>query len=739
MKKIAVILGSCVLLFTILIIGAGFWVKSHMGEITRQMTGMEMRFSSLSVSYSPMPTIVLTNVTLKKGKNSIRIPSLKLCPDFRKIFSGHFQVRKAILENPLIIAQEPTAPPSTGETFRSSDSTPLANYIPVGIVMVNHGKLLLESARGNTVLPISVTAQAEKVDQSLSIQLKNASIDEIGLKFSGNVDINSFTPLQLKVNATRGTFNPSTVKDFLVKFGYLTDKTAADIPSIKNFNFNKMQLTLDTASGSLDLTANNVNIDKMSLQKVAVKLSAGGNFLVSCSEGVIDAGSAYDWLQQNPKGQKILTSILASTRLKTLTAKGKIRLSALHFQGNRKDNQNESARLVVDGSVNAKTQGLVLHLAAENGAEQNFTIGQLDAKITLRHSKPSIQVKKLKFNSSKGGRGNIRAVISVPVDLKQISLQSSVNALKIFNTTIDLHINKAGHPKSTFDLAIAAPSLKIIANGVAYIPGRKKTNLDISFTNLHIIPSAAESRPKASQTETALKQHFDFSTIKGRKFAARVFIKNCQLKQFTSLKNVNLQLKSDVNRTVLHGTMQMCGTDLIVTAVTSQTNQLTTNVNIKGTDMDLTSFIACFSNKLPVYLTGRLYLTGSLSATGNTLQSIIDTAKGSVTMTLIRPEVSRLSGLDPRLSFFLDILRAAGISSDQEDSIGFRRSVISANLKNGRIVIDNFSLIGPLFSAWGTGEFNIKRRHLKLSGNVKTALGVTTDLNIDRILTIKET
>ncbi|HHL33174.1 MAG TPA: hypothetical protein ENJ30_02285, partial [Desulfobulbaceae bacterium] len=616
MKKIAVILGSCALLFTIIIIGTGFWVRSHMGEITRQMTGMEMHFSSLSVSYSPMPTIVLTNVTLKKGHNSLKIPALKLYPDFSRIFSGHFQVRKAILENPLIIAQEPAPKPSTGKAFRHYNNVPIANTIPAGIIMVNNGRLLFKSAQTHKVLPISVTAQAEKMGQSLSVQLKNASIDEIGLKFSGNVSIESFVPLRLTVKATKGTFNPDTLKDFLIKFGYLSNKAAVNIPNIKNLAFNQMQLTVDTASGRLDFSANNINVDQMKLQKVAVKLSADGNFSVRCSEGIVDVGSAYGWLQQNPEGEKVLKNILGYAKLKTLTARGEVQLSALHFQGSYKNNKNNKsvpATLRVDGSVNAKTRGVILHLVAGNGAEQDFTIGQLDAKIIIRQSKPSIQVEKLKFNSSGGGKGSIKAVIAVPLNLKRISLQSSIDALKIFDTTVNLHVNKAGQPKSDFDLKLTSPALKIAAAGVAYIPGRKKNDLDLRLTNLYIATLAAKSRQPPCQTKAAFAQHFDFSAIEGRKFFAKAFIKNGQIGNFTSLhrlKNVNLQVKSEHNRTVLHGTVQIYGLNLIVAAVTSRPDQLITNVDVKGTDVNLTSFIACFSKELPVFLSGRLYLTG---------------------------------------------------------------------------------------------------------------------------------
>ncbi len=735
MKKLAVISGGCLLAFIVLMAGAGFWIKGHMGEITRRLTGMEMRFSSLGLSYFPMPTIVMANLSVKAGNNSVSVPTVRLYPDLGKILSGQIQFKKAVFEKPLFVvgSLDATSAGATGGT--AAQGAPLStDRIPTKIVMLNQARLVLKAARGDTVLPVSLTAKAEKVGQGLFVQLKNASIDEIGLKFVGDMRIESFAPLRLKVDATQGTFNPTAVKDFLLKFGYLSDQAAAQIPTIRNMDCSGLQFTFDAGSGDLELAADNLNLDKIQFHKLGVKLSDGGTFAVRCSEGTVDAGSVFNWLQQNPQGEKVLQNALSSAKLKTLIPEGNIRLSSLQFSGRRRGAEDPAGALAVDGSLQTKIQGLVLHLVAENGEKQNLTIGQLDATVTLQQGKPTVRIDSLNFNSSKGGNGSITGLIPIPLDLKRMSLRTAIDSLNIFDTTVNLHLAKAGRPKAAFDLSLTSPSFKLAADGVAFIPASKQTDLDLKLRELHIAGPASDAPSPPSKAEPAIDRHFDLSAIQGRKVSAVTFIKHCWLGDLTKLNDVNLQFKSGNDRALLNATMRISGINLGVTAVALPPDRLVTTIETRGTDVDLTSLIACFSTELPVFLSGRLYLVGSFSTQGNSVQSMINAAQGSVTVTVIRASVRRLSSLDPRLGFLLDILRAAHLNSDSADSISFSRGVVSANLKDGRIIIDSFSLIGPLLRTWGSGEFTIKKQHLKLTGSLKTALGVSTAYNIDRFL-----
>ena len=737
MKKLGLIAGACVLLVGVLLVVAGIWVNGHLEAIARKITGREIHFSGINVSYAPMPTIVLTDLVLKEGKHTVTVPRILLHLDFAKIFSGRISVKKAVLEEPLVVAVGPGAGGSKTPLSGSSGRPPLSmSAIPDGLVVVNHGKLVLQAAYGDG-LPVSVTAQAEKVNQGLLIQLKTTSIDEIGLDFVGEVSIASIRPLKLKVKATKGKFNPDAVKDFLMRFGYLTDDMANRIPAIQRVDCKGLNLEFDGASGDITLTAETLDVDRIELRDLAVKLTHGGAFAVSCSHGVLESASVYGWLQQNHDGKTVLDAMLARAKLKALMPAGAVRISSLRLQGVRPVTEGAQAAVLMDGAVDISVQGLTLQLVAENGEEQSLTISRLVSKVTITQGRPSVAVSRLTFSSSQGGTGSITGNIPLPLDLKRTTMKSSIDGFKVFDSTLDFHLNKDGHSKATFDLALDTPSLKVSGDGVVFIPGRKQTDLEARLTNLRIVgagPDTPNTIVPWPKSETFLERPFDASVVVDKKVSAKVFVKTFQFGDWSRLKDVDLHLEAGNDRAVLNGTIRMCGLNLILGALVVPPSRLVTTLEIKGTDVDLSSLVACFSKALPVYLAGRLFVTGSFVAIGDTPQALIDGAEGDVTLMVSRASVQRISGLDPRLGFILDILRAAHISSEKEDAIAFGRGVINASLQKGRLVFDRFSLVGPMLSAWGDGDFTIKDKNLKLSGGVRTVLGGTRGLVIDRIL-----
>ena len=189
----------------------------------------------------------------------------------------------------------------------------------------------------------------------------------------------------------------------------------------------------------------------------------------------------------------------------------------------------------------------------------------------------------------------------------------------------------------------------------------------------------------------------------------------------------------------MKGSVRFCQMDVQVDAILVAPNQLLAQMEGKGANLDLTSFIACFSRELPVFLAGRITVLTNLFTKGENPDALLSSAEGEIVVTLNRFSVHKLSNLDYRLGFFLDILAAAGIGAQKGDCIAFDRAVAKANVRDGRVVLDRFHLNGPLLNTWGSGEFHLKEKRLQLTGQVQTALGITKDVDIDRILTKKET
>jgi hypothetical protein len=734
MKKLALILGGGLTLALLFFAGAGLWIKSNLQEIAQEITGTDLRFASVGLSYAPIPAIVLTDLSVTKGENTVKVPQLKLYPDLTKIFSGQISVRKAVLEEPLVVAaqfgteSQRAAPP---EIEGSSDVRLSMETIPNVEVVVNRGKLVVQASHGQA-LPIAVTAKAKKTDQRIAVQVNRASIDEIGLKFTGQVGIDSFAPLKISIKATQGTFNPTAIKDFLRKFGYISEADANRLPPIQQMGAKGLKLDFDAASGRVALAAETLGIDQVALRDVAVNL-ADGSFQIRCTNGVVDAQNIYGWLLENADTKKMMEDLLARAKLKLVTPQGAIKIASLQFQGSNSEAEGRQTLGPIDGAVDLSIQGLTLRLVGDNGQEQQLTVSQLESKVTVEKGKPTVTVDRLTFNSSRGGTGSITGTIPFPLSFHRATLKSAIKGFKFFDTTLDFQLSKGDSSKTAFKMGLRAPALNVSADGLVYIPGRKKTDLEARLINLRIASMQTADRSQSEQN-ASLSKLFNTKAIAANDFSAGAFVKTFQIEGLPKLQDVDLHFKSGGHRIELQGSVRMCDVDLGIEAVGLPSDRIAATLETKGTDIDLSSLIACFSKELPVYLSGRVYLNGSFGTSGVTPQQLMDGVEGEVTVVMSRAAVRRLSGLDPRLGFILDILRTAGIRADQIDTVELSRAVVNANLNRGRVVMDRFTLVGPLISAWGAGEFTLADKHLVLSGSVKTAMGVQRRLDIDRIL-----
>ena len=79
------------------------------------------------------------------------------------------------------------------------------------------------------------------------------------------------------------------------------------------------------------------------------------------------------------------------------------------------------------------------------------------------------------------------------------------------------------------------------------------------------------------------------------------------------------------------------------------------------------------------------------------------------------------------------------VSPQGPDSLALHRGWAKASIQKGKVILESFSLRGPVLNTWGHGEFSLKEKRLKLSAQVQTALGITKDVTIDRILQKRET
>ena len=748
-KKIFMVSSICLLFFAALVIASGIYINSNIEDITRRHLGAGIQFEAVDFSFTPLPAVMFSQVQIQKGKHKITIPSLVLYPDLLALLKGDIVMRKAVVERPLILSDK--TPESdiekkdSGSTSPASPSQPLTTAaIPVGMIneiMIRGGKLVLNS-KTEKMPPVTFAVAVENIekkDQTISVQVKDFTIDEIGLKFAGDVAITSFSPLGLKINASKAAINPAALKNFLVEFEFLDASVGNQIPKIEQVTAGGLQLTIDPNSGEMDLVSESLSFGQNQLQNISVHLSKENGYSLKCAKVLMDVGTVQGWVNENPKGEEALEQLFVKAKLKDLRATGKIELSAIDLRGGGEKGPE------INGTMDLKTEGLKIQLVAENGKEQNFTISQLETRVTLEEGKPSLQVSNLQLASSGGGTGLLTGMLEIPVKLKKARFEATLDSFQIFDTAVNLKAVKNSGDRLTFDMDLTGPSLTLLAKGQLQTPGREKADFWIRMTECRISRGSGTKREVVqAQSKSDGKgdkgnQDFDFSVIKGRKLSGEASVKIFQYNDLPQVNDVHFALTCANNRVVVRGSMGICQVDLFVNAVFMAPNQVIAQIEGKGANMNLTSFMACFSRELPMFLSGKMSVMTSLFVQGNNTKTLLDSAQGDLMVTLRKCTVRKVSRLDDRLDFLVDILNAAAITSLKDDAVNFRKGLAKAEIRKGRVILDRFSLTGPLLDVWGKGEFLLKKKQLILTGQVQTALGFTNDLKIDRVFQKRKT
>jgi hypothetical protein len=560
------------------------------------------------------------------------------------------------------------------------------------------------------------------------------------------VAITSFSPLGLTINASKAAINPAALKDFLLKFEFLDPALDTQIPKIEQVAAGGLQLTIDPVSGEMNLVSESLSFGQNQLQNVSLNLSKEKGYLLKCAKVSMDVGTVQGWINENPKGKEALKQLYVKAKLKDLKASGKIALSSIDLKG------GGTGKSKISGTMELKTEGLKIHLVAENGKEQNFTISQLETRISLEEGKPSLQISNLRLASSRGGTGLLKGMLEIPVKLKRARFEATLDSFQVFDTAVNLKAIKNSGERLTFDMDLSGPSLTVLAKGQLQTPGREKADFWIRMTECRISRGNSEGKaivtthnsPIGNQVQTpagktAAQQDFDFSAIKGRTLSGEASVKKFQYNDMPQLNDVHLALNCANNRAVVRGSMGICQVDLFVNAMFIAPNQVVAQIEGKSANMNLTSLMACFSRELPMFLSGKVSVMTSLFVQGQNAKALLDSAEGDLLLTLKRCTVRRVSNLDYRLDFLVDMLNTAGITSLKNDAVDFRKGLAKAQIKKGRVILERFSLSGPLLDVWGKGEFILKKKQLKLAGQVESALGITNDLVIDRVFQKRNT
>jgi len=594
--------------------------------------------------------------------------------------------------------------------------------------------MILKGAGGTQPVSFAVAMEhIERTDQAIRVEVKDFTIDELGIRFAGNIAIASFSPQKLRVDAPEASVNPSEIKDFLVRFGFIKQDLGQQIPRITHMAARDFKLNIDPDTEQFQLSSKMLAFDQNQLSDVTVSLQKAGRYDITCAQMALEVGTMHQWLKENPKGKETLDNILVKAKLKDLSAQGQVKLSAVQLSG------TQGKKTELNGSMNLNTEGLKVHLVSETGEKQDFTISRLETRVTIEQGKPALQMSRLQFSSLRGGTGSIRTSMAFPLKLRDISFNTTLNSLRVFDTTLNGRAAKEKGDSFTFDMDALGPSLEFRAQGVLSVPRKEGMDFRVRLTDFSIVRPPSQTDESKGKAGPGRDKAFDFKLIEGKHLSGEAFVKSFAYNELPEFEDARFSLACQNDRAVIKGSVRVCQTHLNLGAVVLPPNQLVAQIEGKGAHMDLTSFIACFSKELPLFLTGKMTLVANLFAKGESPEDFFDAAQGEVMITLKEVTVHRLTNLDERLAFFLDIMATAGIGLGKIDAVNFDSGMAKANVRDGRVILDRFTLRGPLLDTWGEGEFSLKDKRLKLTGQVETGLGITKDLDVDRVLTKKET
>ncbi|SDL06622.1 AsmA-like C-terminal region [Maridesulfovibrio ferrireducens] len=683
-------------------------------NLLSEMTEMGVVMEDIEIHYSPLPYLLVHNLEINNGTDSVRIPMLEIYPDIPSLLVGNIKLRHVILQDPDI---------QTAAHRSGSDSTgfEMPEFFPARLDVVS-GKLLLTNGYQGT--PLTVSASMEKETGGFSFNVRSASIAELGFKFSGKMDMLSASPLKLGLQATECSIDPAAFLGFLTGFGYLGNSTIPELADAGKFETRNLDFNVDSAMGTMSFQAGELVLDQSNGKNLSVNIGQGGSYQISIEEIHIDAGELYSMAQKSERGRNATQALCDSAKLKSIKPKGQLILKSVSLSSPA-SSVNTSRSAGLSGKMTVSAKDLALILESSEGKKQELNISDIDADIEIKDGKPIVSVRTFNVASVAGGDCNLQASFSFPFEMRQVRFKAEARDFSLFDYMITGDAEKKSPLKTLFDTQLVNKGTKISASGYFNSPYDKRAGLEAVLYSLSI------RSPEQNDTDPVDK-NFDFSVLLGGTLNGKASIRRFYYNDWP-FSDVAVYLQSGATRAVLKASGKLFHLNLNADAVFSK-EELAAQCSVKGRGDSLPSLIACFAEDLSVSLRGKVYLNANVFVQGKRPKELAESAQGDGTILVDGLQILNLANIDPRLGFFIDILDAVSKKSEAGEGLNFNSARVRAAISGKKVVIDSFSLEGNLLQAWGDGTYFLNDNRLKLDGKVRSLLGTVNTVNIDRRL-----
>lgn len=724
MKGKAVFLWGPVVMAT-LFIGALGLLKVYLAEaagvLVEELTGVGADIESMDVAWFP-PHVTIHGLTVDTGTERLHAPRVDLFPNFGRILDGRVSLDKAVLDQPILRSALRRHGSEAGSS--AFDATLLPKHISI------RNAAFVVDDDGVESRPVDFSADVEKGTGGFALSVKSMTIPEFGLDFSGMIDIRSQEPLRLSVDARKGTFNPSTLLDFLHRFEYLGEEQLTMFSKTEAVSAEEFSLDFDARAKAVEFVSKRFVLDASVFSQLAISSSPSDGWSLSCVSGQLDSAQMLALTRSHPDGKKTVAKALDGMGLKHLDVSGVLGL---------KDVAVESApRQEPSGSLSLATPTFQMDLVSKKDLRQTLTLNDFSGAITFSKGKPTVRVETLELASSSGGSATVTGEAALPFSLAGTRFLVESRQFDWFGTRFDGSTSKKDGRQIDLDMLVTAPAATVRAKGLVRKTFGGSNRWSAVLDDLVIDTereNAGTNSPddKAALAEAALDEPFDLEFVREGTLSGKIAVRRLQYNDLPVVRDMSARLRSVKGRTTVNGRGRIClmRVDLESALVP---DQVAAKVTVRGTNVHFPGVLGCFINELPIYLRGRLSAQAEFLVHGKTPGQVRDSMVGDVVVRVSRLKVLKLSNLDKRLGFFLEIMNAVDVGPDEDDSVSFRHALVAAKIGQGVTRLQTVRLAGKRLSVEGAGRYDNKKKRLLLNASVTSPYGIDSDIAIDRVL-----
>ncbi|MBN2373122.1 hypothetical protein JXL19_04990 [bacterium] len=422
----------------------------------------------------------------------------------------------------------------------------------------------------------------------------------------------------------------------------------------------------------------------------------------------VDLGDIYNKVMQDPNIKKAADEAFQGMKIAGLTPKGRLNISGLLIDGPVEKIELLQAR----GRISGRQDTFELLLNQNEPEMLVINLAALNLGFIKAGEKTGITMDNLSFNSSHGGNADLKGRFGYPFHLNELALTGNIKDLIYAGYKINAVLSHK-EERQFFTSTLDSQDFNISTEGSLAM---EKGVFDLDLERFQFLSSAAT--PSSKPAEDAGKSPIDLGFLDEKTFKGRIHIGDLKYNDyFTDGVDIGFELKDD--KAFIQATGEYCFCKLGITSLLGMEEGIFFDLALDGHDIELPHFIGCFVSELPVYLTGKVDIRLNASGNGKTPDDIENSVAGEVTVSVKDGQVIKLSNLDRRLKFILEILKRVKLNpSNIEDSLPFHKFYMRGDISRKELKIPEYFMNSPIINVVGDGRVGLDDKKMRIKGEV---------------------